>query len=242
MQGGPSTCSDKVSHRTPRQPRLSQTQRQLTRCHAAQDKDLAVDIHESAMGFVCTRVQEDSPGHPSTYSTLKTVAGGLFTPTPPGFTGALEGCVTNFAFPSKDSPKGPGICTFVYRHAGSEVAMVVTGSAAWLREKRSKPEIVAAFEATYPNLPQKWLEEMADFMHSKAWAEDLRVRCGHFVLQACYHAWGACVAVATPCVPQAATKRSGRTAPFEDCHLGSRFVLCSRSRMCHVTLCVVFCD
>lgn len=142
---------------------------------AVQDKDLSVDIVESATGFVCTRVH--SSGHPSTYAALKTPTGAAFTPTPPDFDGGLEGCVMNFVFPSPDGPTGPSVCSIAYRHAGNEVAMAMSGSAEWLREKRPKEELVEAFKARYPHVPQLWLEEMADFLHSKKLAEDLRIRC-----------------------------------------------------------------
>lgn len=144
-------------------------------CFELQDPGMEVAVQQSAMGIVCSNVT--SPGHPNSYSSLATPAGNPFQGTPDGCAEPLHGCAVNFTEPAVEAPRSLGTCVIAMRHAGEQVSFTMTGDAAWLREKRPAGELRAAFEAAYPHLPHLWLQEMAEFVHTKASGEDLRVRC-----------------------------------------------------------------
>ena len=141
-----------------------------------QDSSLKVKAESSSLGIVCTNVH--SPGHPSTYSALKTPTGEPFQSVPEGFDGPFEGGAVNFAQPNPASSWAKHFGRFVvaYRQGGRAISATVTGDVAWLKEKRSLHELQEALYETYPQLPQVWLDEVADFISSKILEDDLRIR------------------------------------------------------------------
>jgi len=139
-----------------------------------QDSRLKVNIERSLCGVVCSKVH--SPGHPSTYTHLKTPSGEPFQGLPEGFNGPFHGAAVNFARPSKESAWTKHLANYVAIFHRKEVSAVLSGDAAWLREKHSKEELQEAFYKSYPHLPQQWLDDMADFVNTNSLEDDLRVR------------------------------------------------------------------
>ena len=135
---------------------------------------MAVRITHSVIGIVCNLVE--SPGHPSTFSTLATPSGVPFQGAPEGFEGPLEGCMTAFVLPGPDKPPELGFCALSVRHGGREISTAITGDAQALRQMQSEDDIFQKLEAAYPHMPTLWLQQSAAIMHDRAVAADQRIR------------------------------------------------------------------